>query len=102
MLENIPATTALRPPGKARTMTTAADIRFERIGADYWLVLDGTGSRREPIGWVRERLVFEGGRYGQLRADRLWTSLEASRAWFADLTRDAREGGAGSRLRRAG
>ncbi|MCS5734267.1 hypothetical protein [Herbiconiux daphne] len=63
--------------------TTA--IRYERIEADYWLVIDENDSRNEPIGWVRERLVFEGGRYGNVRADRLWTSLEASRRWFAEL-----------------
>jgi len=83
-------------------MTKSTDIRFERIGADYWLVLDQSDSRREPIGWVRERLVFEAGRYGQVRADRLWTSLEASRQWFAELTRGVPAGGGGSRLRRAG
>jgi hypothetical protein len=83
-------------------MTKSADIRFERIGADYWLVLDQNDTRREPIGWVRERLVFEAGRYGQVRADRLWTSLEASRHWFAEITRGGREDGEGSRLRRAG
>ncbi|MCS5719004.1 hypothetical protein N1027_12750 [Herbiconiux sp. CPCC 205763] len=83
-------------------MTNSTDIRYERIGADYWLVLDQSDSRREPIGWVRERLVFEAGRYGQVRADRLWTSLEASRVWFAELTRGVHEGAAGSPLRRAG
>jgi hypothetical protein len=83
-------------------MTNTTHIRYERIGADYWLVLDANDARREPIGWVRERLVFEAGRYGQVRADRLWTSLEASRQWFAELTRGVHEAAAAAPLRRAG
>jgi hypothetical protein len=77
-------------------MTDSTDIRYERIEADYWLVLDENDARRVPIGWVRERLVFEAGRYGNVRADRLWTSLEASRQWFAEITRAVHEGAAGS------
>jgi hypothetical protein len=82
-------------------MTQSPTIRYERIEPDYWLVLDDDGSRREPIGWVRERLVFEAGRYGNVRADRLCTSLEASRSWFAEITRAEREDAAGSRLHTA-
>ncbi len=66
-------------------MTQSRDIRFERIESDYWLVRDHSDNHAVPLGWVRERLVFEAGRYGQVRADRLCTSLEASRRWFTEL-----------------
>ncbi|MCS5717821.1 hypothetical protein N1027_06695 [Herbiconiux sp. CPCC 205763] len=59
------------------------DIYFVQVDDTRWHVLSRRHAALGPIGWVRQRQVFEGGPIGSPRAKRLWLSLEASRDWFA-------------------